>query len=38
MFETRLVLRPTRQALDAPQLQRDYLDCWRGLQRRFVAP
>jgi homogentisate 1,2-dioxygenase len=38
MFETRMVLRPTRQAMDAPQLQRDYLDCWRGLRRNFSPP
>ena len=22
-------------AADAPQLQRDYADCWAGLQKRF---
>lgn len=38
MFETRMVLRPTRQALDAPQLQRDYLDCWQGLRKLFAPP
>jgi homogentisate 1,2-dioxygenase len=38
MFETRMVLRPTRQAMDAPQLQRDYLDCWQGLRRNFQPP
>ena len=38
MFETRMVLRPTRQAMDAPQLQRDYLDCWQGLRRNFRPP
>jgi len=35
MFETRAVIRPTRQALDSPQLQRDYIDCWQGLRKRF---
>lgn len=35
MFETRLVIRPTRQALEAPQLQKDYADCWKGLKPRF---
>ncbi|HET7359496.1 MAG TPA: homogentisate 1,2-dioxygenase [Rhodanobacteraceae bacterium] len=35
MFETRRVIRPTRQALDSPQLQADYHDCWRGIARRF---
>ncbi len=36
MFETRAVIHPTRQALDMPQLQVDYQDCWRGLSRRFT--
>jgi len=35
MFETRMVIRPTRQALDAPQLQHDYYQCWQGLERNF---
>ena len=35
MFETRNVIHPTRQALDAPQRQRDYAQCWHGLQKRF---
>ena len=38
MFETRRVIRPTRQALAAPQLQADYHDCWQGLRKRFVPP
>lgn len=38
MFETRRVLRPTAQALAAPWRQRDYLQCWAGLPKRFVAP
>jgi homogentisate 1,2-dioxygenase len=37
MFESRFVFRPTRFALDAPQLQRDYLQCWQGLKRHFHA-
>ncbi|HWS72983.1 MAG TPA: homogentisate 1,2-dioxygenase [Thermoanaerobaculia bacterium] len=37
MFETRFVLRPTRAALEAPQLQRDYWQCWQGLQKNFRA-
>ena len=37
MFETRFVLRPTKVALDAPQLQRDYWECWQGLQKNFRA-
>jgi homogentisate 1,2-dioxygenase len=35
MFETRAVLRPTAQALAAPQRQRDYQRCWEGLKRHF---
>ncbi len=37
MFETRLALRPTRIALGLPQLQADYQDCWRGLEKHFDA-
>jgi len=35
MFETRKVIRPTRQALELPQLQRNYSDCWQDLARHF---
>ena len=35
MFETRLVLRPTRFALETPALQRDYDSCWAGFEMRF---
>ncbi|MGA8277518.1 MAG: homogentisate 1,2-dioxygenase [Rhodanobacteraceae bacterium] len=38
MFETRLVIHPSRQALDSPQLQSDYLQCWQGLAKHFKAP
>ena len=38
MFETRAVIRPTRQALESPQLQRDYHACWQGLRKNFRAP
>jgi homogentisate 1,2-dioxygenase len=37
MFETCFVLRPTRTALEAPQLQRDYWQCWQGLKKNFRA-
>ncbi|MGA9334764.1 MAG: homogentisate 1,2-dioxygenase [Rudaea sp.] len=37
MFETRCVIRPTRQALESPQLQRDYAACWAGLKSHFRA-
>jgi homogentisate 1,2-dioxygenase len=35
MFETRAVIRPTRQALNADWRQRNYQDCWAGLVRHF---
>ena len=35
MFETRLPIRPTRAALDSPQLQKNYYLCWQGLEKRF---
>ncbi|MEP6939864.1 MAG: homogentisate 1,2-dioxygenase [Rudaea sp.] len=38
MFETRAVIRPTHQALESAQLQRDYVDCWQGLKKNFRAP
>lgn len=38
MFETRAVIRPTRQAIDAPHRQPDYQACWVGLRKRFAAP
>ena len=38
MFETRKVIRPTQQALESPQLQRDYSNCWQGIARHFHPP
>ena len=38
MFETRAVIRPTQQAIDAAHRQRDYQACWAGLKKHFVAP
>ena len=35
MFETRRIIRPTRFALESPQLQRNYADCWQGLRKHF---
>ncbi|HEY6212379.1 MAG TPA: homogentisate 1,2-dioxygenase domain-containing protein, partial [Vicinamibacterales bacterium] len=35
MFETRHILRPSAEALDAPQRQRDYWRCWQGLKKNF---
>ncbi|WP_043692380.1 homogentisate 1,2-dioxygenase [Luteibacter sp. 9133] len=38
MFETRKVIRPTRQALASKALQGDYYECWRGLKKHFTPP
>ncbi|HEX7340364.1 MAG TPA: homogentisate 1,2-dioxygenase [Rhodanobacteraceae bacterium] len=35
MFETCRVIHPTRQALDAPERQLHYAECWHGLQKHF---
>ena len=35
MFETRLVIRPTKFALESEGLQRDYDDCWAGFEPGF---
>ncbi len=35
MFETRKVIRPTRQALASPQLQHNYHACWQGIGKHF---
>jgi len=36
MFETRALIRPTRFALDCPQLQRGYQRAWTQLRRNFT--
>ncbi|WP_147654101.1 homogentisate 1,2-dioxygenase [Vulcaniibacterium gelatinicum] len=38
MFETRAVIRPAQQALEAPHRQRDYQQCWAGLKKHFAPP
>jgi homogentisate 1,2-dioxygenase len=38
MFESRWVLRPTRYALEAATLQKDYHACWRDLPKLFRKP
>jgi homogentisate 1,2-dioxygenase len=38
MFETRSILRPTRYALQSPQLQEDYEGVWQDLKRNFTPP
>jgi len=36
MFESRMVIRPTRHALQGrPALQKDYRACWSDLKKRF---
>ena len=35
MFETRAVIRPTKQALEAKELQVDYWQCWQGIKKHF---
>ena len=35
MFETRHLYRPTKFALETPALQKDYFECWQGLQKHF---
>ena len=37
MFESRYVIQPTRHALEAPELQADYADCWAGLPKHFTG-
>jgi homogentisate 1,2-dioxygenase len=35
MFESSLIFAPTKFAAECPQLQKDYLSCWRGLPANF---
>ena len=37
MFETRNVIRPTQQALNSPELQDNYFECWQGIKKHFDA-
>ncbi len=37
MFESRAVIRPTAQAIDAAHRQREYQACWQGLRKNFSA-
>lgn len=37
MFETRTVIRPTQQALNSPELQGNYFECWQGIKKHFDA-
>jgi homogentisate 1,2-dioxygenase len=38
MFETRYPIRPTQFAMETVRPQRDYIECWRGLKKRFRPP
>lgn len=35
MFETRMIVRPTRFALESKIVQHEYYECWQGLQRHY---
>ena len=35
MFETRCILRLSRYALEAAELQAEYFQCWQGLTKHF---
>lgn len=36
MFETQLVIQPTRFALESKILQHEYYECWQGLKKNFA--
>lgn len=38
MFETQLVLRPTKWAMETRILQHEYFECWQRLKKRFTPP
>lgn len=35
VFESRYLIRPTHFATESQALQKDYRDCWLGLERNF---
>ena len=35
MFESRYIIRPTRFAMECPELQPDYYAVWQGLKKSF---
>jgi len=35
MFESRYIIRPTKFAMECPQLQRNYTDVWQALRKNF---
>jgi homogentisate 1,2-dioxygenase len=38
MFETRFIVQMTKHAMESTTLQRNYFECWQGLNRRFTPP
>jgi homogentisate 1,2-dioxygenase len=38
MFETRFIVQMTKHAMESSTLQRNYFECWQGLNRRFTPP
>ncbi|GGG92156.1 homogentisate 1,2-dioxygenase [Silvibacterium dinghuense] len=38
MFETQMVVRPTKFAMETKILQHEYYECWQGLKKHFRAP
>ncbi len=37
MFETQLVVRPTKFAMESKVLQHEYYECWQGLKKHFMG-
>ncbi len=37
MFETQLVVRPTKFAMETKVLQHEYFECWQGLKKHFTS-
>jgi homogentisate 1,2-dioxygenase len=35
MFETRAVIKPTKQALESKELQAGYYECWQDIKQHF---
>jgi len=35
MFESRFTYQTTKAAMSSPSLQKDYLECWDGIKKRF---
>ena len=35
MFESHYIIRPTRFAMETPNLQKNYYECWQDLKKNF---